>query len=312
MTAKKRSTFRLADQRRILCNTDQTVPILRFSSRHPDDRRPGATVRKVAASGDSIEDIQRNLSDVWPTMLADVILPVEEDATGAFHDIRREVRCAAPTRIAESSVAGLLEGERCCPACIPLSLAPGGRLFTELDKYTLCLRTALDRAVTASERAAAAVLTVWDGTSRYLPPHVFERLRGTVLLPLVTDLATGLRQGTGDESGPLVAFTAGDMRLGRTENPQLYAAIARSAAVSLVHASPRDGVWLLHDPFRHVTATVAAWPPLGRVLVGNVARSDLDPVACEIFGVLADDALAGASSWDDIHEWWAAARRLNS
>ena len=265
----------------------------------------------MTAAGASLEDIQRNLVGVWPTMLADILLPVEEDASGTFHDIRREVRCASPARIAEVSVTGLLSGERCCPACIPMSLAPGGSLFTKLDKYTLCLRTALDRAVTAAERATAAVLTVWDGESRYLPRPAFERLRGTVLLPLVTELAAGLPRDIRGERGPLVAFTAGDMRLGRSENPQLYAAIARSAAVSLVYASPRDGVWLLHDPFRSVTSAIPAWPQLGRVLVGDVARDELDPVACEIFGVLADDALAGASSWDDIHEWWAAARRLN-
>lgn len=264
-----------------------------------------------ASATHGIDRVHRDLRALWPTVLDDVLLPLEEDRHGLLHDIRREVRCSAPARIVEASVSELLAGNRVCEACIPPSLAPGGRLCTELSSYTLCLRAALDTSVTCSERAAALVLTVWGGSSRYLPRQVFERLRSTVLLPLLGELGSGLPGRDPTSRGPLVAFTAGDMRLGMSENPQLFAAAARGAARSLIHASSGDGVWLLHDPYRDLAPSVPRTPPLGRVLVVDVQRGEIDRSACEIFGVLADDALAGQSSWDDIHDWWSAAQRLN-
>jgi len=260
----------------------------------------------VARSG--IAQIAAGLAPAWPTFLADVFLPVEEDRDGTYHDIRRDVRCAAPCRVDEVSVAVMLSGQRCCPRCLPRSLAPAGRVCVELSARTRLLRTALDSSVAGPDRAFAAVLAIWEGYSRYIPRPVFEGLRVSVLLPLVT----GSFSRPPNATGPLVAFTAGDMRLGGSENPALHAVAARAAAGSLVHASPRDGVWLLHDPWRDVPGDAPSYPPLGRVLETAVARSEIDAVACEIFGVLADDALSGTGSWEDIDEWWSAARALSA
>lgn len=260
---------------------------------------------------ESIDAVLADLAHVWPTLHEDVVLPLEEDARGLCHDIRREVRCAAPARVVELVLGEMLTSERCCGVCMPAALRPGGRIARDLTSHTLCLRVALDVEVTPSERASAAVLTIWTGPSRYLPRPVFETLRGKVLLPMIEDLVTGSPARAASVTGPLVAFTAGDMRLGMTENPELYRSTARAAAAALVHASPRDGVWLLHDPYRDIDPQRIRWPRLGTVLIPSVRRAEIDPVACEIFGVLADDALSGLSSWDDIHQWWSAANQLN-
>lgn len=260
---------------------------------------------------ETIDDVLAELEGVWPTIHDDVLLPLEEDGNGVCHDIRREVRCTAPARIVELRLGELLVGERCCTKCVPEALRAGGRISRDLSVHTLCLRVALDAEVTATERASAAVLTVWNGPSRFLPRPVFEKVRTTVLLPLLAELAEEAQGRDASSTGPLVAFTAGDMRLGMGENPELYRLTARGAAASLVHASPRDGVWLLHDPYSGVGTGLPRWPGLGTVLLPAVRRSEIDPVACEIFGVLADDALAGLSSWEDIHQWWAAANHLN-
>lgn len=277
----------------------------------PTIERVHARTRNAAVTSETIDGVLAELEGVWPTIHDDVLLPLEEDGNGVCHDIRREVRCASPARIVELRLGELLVGERCCAKCVPEALRAGGRLARDLSTHTLCLRVALDEDVTASERASAAVLTVWNGSSRFLPQPVFERVRATVLLPLLAELAEDAPGWDASSTGPLVAFTAGDMRLGMGENPELYRLTARVAATALVHASPRDGVWLLHDPYSGVATGLPRWPSLGTVLLPAVRREEIDPVACEIFGVLADDALAGLSSWEDIHQWWSAANHLN-
>lgn len=263
----------------------------------------------VKAPHETLESLVSELERIWPTLRDDVVLVFEEDGYGLCHEIRRETRCSAPARVVERCLGGLLAGDRCCTSCVPVALGPGGRLLRELSTYTLCLRVALDEEVTAAERASAAVMTIWNGPSRYLPRPMFEKLRGAVLLPLLATLAEDLTGRGENETGPLMAFTAGDIRLGMTENPDLYRLAARGAVASLVYASPRDGVWLLHDPYKDLAQ--AHWPLLGTVLHPSVRRGDIDHVACEIFGVLADDALSGLTSWDDIHQWWVAANHLN-
>lgn len=270
----------------------------------------GMTTRSRNAS-ETVNSVLEELEGVWPTMREDVLLPLEEDGNGVCHDIRRDVRCSAPARIVELRLGELLSGERCCVKCVPDALCGGGRLARDLSAHTLCLRAALDDEVTPRERACAAVMTVWTGSSRFLPRPVFERVRSTVLLPLIGEMASRLPERDASVSGPLIAFTAGDMRLGMEESPELYRLTASGAATALVHASPRDGVWLLHDPYRGVGSSLPRWPGLGTVLLGSVRRAEIDPIACEIFGVLADDALAGMSSWEDIHQWWSAANHLN-
>jgi len=260
---------------------------------------------------ESIDAVLSALARVWPTIHEDVVLPLEEDVNGVRHDVRGQPRCATPARIVELGLGEMLAGERLCGVCMPSALRPGGRIARDLASRTLCLRVALDEEVTTSERASAAVLTIWAGSSRFLPRPVFERMRSTVLLPLIEGIAAGLPGTDVTATGPLVAFTAGDIRMGMDENPEMYQLTARAATASLVHASPRDGVWLLHDPYRGVEANRLRWPGLGVVLLRSVRRADLDPVACEIFGVLADDALDGMSSWEDIHQWWSAANQLN-
>lgn len=267
--------------------------------------------RATGIERDGIDDVLDDLARIWPALADELLQPLEEDAEGTCHDIRRQVRCKAPARVVEVPLRRLLTGEKCCSECVPPALLPGGRLAGELASRTLCLRVALDERVTAVERATAAVLTVWSGPSRYLPQPVFDRIRRTTLLPLLGELAVAFPGGGDDATGPLVAFTAGDMRLGMNENPECYRQVARSAAPALLHASPRDGVWLLHDPYRVDPGGTAERTGLGTVLLPSVRRGDIDPVACEIFGVLADDALAGLSSWEDIRHWWFAANRLN-
>lgn len=247
-----------------------------------------------------------DVAAAWPTFLEDVLLPVEEDRDGVYHDIRRDVRCSAPVRIAEANLVDLLSGRRICPACLTPSLAPGGRLCKEVMARTLWLRVALDVSSPPLERARAAVSVIWEGYSRYFPRGVFEKVRAETLLPIVARHGEPCREGP----GPLVAFTAGDMRLGGSENAVLSAATLRAAPAALVHASAHDGVWLLHDPWRELDARVSHYPALGRVLETSVPRSDVNPSACEIFGVLADDALSGSGSWEDIREWWSAACAL--
>ena len=261
------------------------------------------------APHETLESLVSDLERIWPTLRDDVVLVLEEDGYGLCHEIRRETRCSAPARIVERRLGELLTGDSCCTVCIPATLGPDGRLLREISAATLCLRVALDEGVTAAERASAAVMTIWNGPSRYLPRPVFDRLRGAVLLPLLATLAEDLPGRGGNETGPLMAFTAGDIRLGMTENPELYRLAARGAVASLVHASPRDGVWLLHDPYKDQAQS--HWPLLGTVLRPSVRKGDIDQVACEIFGVLADDALSGLSSWDDTHQWWVAANHLN-
>lgn len=270
------------------------------------------TVRTETAvvTPETIGGVLAELEGVWPTIHDDVLLPLEEDGNGVCHDVRREVRCAAPARIVELRLWELLAGERCCAKCVPEALRAGGRIARDLSVHTLCLRVALDDEVTTTERASAAVLTVWNGPSRFLPRPVFERVRATVLLPLLASLAEETRGRDASSIGPLVAFTAGDMRLGMGENPELYQLTARGAAASLVHASPRDGVWLLHDPYSGAGTGLPRWPSLGTVLLPAVHRTEIDLAACEVFGVLADDALAGSGSWEDLPDWWAAAKRL--
>lgn len=255
--------------------------------------------------GSLVADLER----VWPTLRDDVVLVLEEDRHGICHELRRETRCGAPARVVERRLGAILTGEHCCTACIPPALGPGGGLLRDIGAHTLCLRVALDERVAPAERASAAVMTIWNGPSRYLPRVVFERMRGSVLLPLLATLAADLPGRGENETGPLVAFTAGDIRFGMTENPELYRLAARGAVASLVHASPRDGVWLLHDPYKDLAQLPR--PLLGIVLQHSVRKRDIDQVACEIFGVLADDALSGLSRWDDIHQWWFAANHLN-
>jgi len=273
--------------------------------------RPSSPVENnTLAEAESIDAVLSALVRVWPTVHEDVVLPLEEDVNGVRHDVRGQPRCATPARIVELGLGEMLAGERLCGVCMPSALRPVGRIARDLASRTLCLRVALADEVTATERARAAVLTVWNGPSRFLPRPVFERVRATVLLPLLASLAEETRERDASSSGPLVAFTAGDMRFGMDENPELYQLIARRAAVALVHASPQDGVWLLHDPYGEAGTRLPRWPILGRVLLPEVHRTEIDLAACEVFGVLADDALAGSGSWEDLPDWWTMAKRL--
>jgi hypothetical protein len=46
-------------------------------------------------------------------------------------------------------------------------------------------------------------------------------------------------------------------------------------------------------------------------MVERCRRSEIDAHACEVFGVLCDDAVAGSGDWADIHDWWSAAQLLS-
>lgn len=237
----------------------------------------------------------------------EVVLPAEEDMHGVVHAIRRDARCAiGVARIVEIPLASMVRGERCCASCVPPSLGPGGATSDAVLNNTRLLRIAVDDSADACDRVVAATLVLWGDYSRFIPRPVFSRLRSTYLLPLL-ETAGGGRPLPG-APGPLVAFTAGDMRRGREENPVLYDTYARGAARSLLHASPHGGVWLLHDPLHGENPPM--WPPLGRVLEPVARPEEIDLAACEVFGVLADDALAGSGSWEDLPDWWTAAKRL--
>jgi hypothetical protein len=270
-----------------------------------DGRPPWPTVVDVT---DTLSGIAEELATVWPSFLDEVLLPAEEDLHGVIHNVRRNVRCAVGVaRVVEVPLADLVRGERCCTSCVPSSLAPGGVSTEAVAHNTRLLRTAVSSHLPLSARALAATLAIWGDYSRFVPREVFARLRSEHLLPLL--YASSSAPSSLAARGPLVAFTAGDMRLGAQENPVLYDAYARSAGSSLLHASPHDGVWVLHDPLRGGSAH-GMWPPLGKVVEMQVTREDVDPAVYEIFGTFADDALTGSGSWEDLSEWWSAAKRL--
>lgn len=270
-------------------------------------------------TADTIESVVLCLEHAHPTFLADALFLLEEDGNGLGHSIPRKsniftygVDCSTgPTRIVERSLGGILAGTRCCTTCVPSAFKSGGDIRYMVSTDTLYLRVALNEDVAVFERASAAVMAVWAGPSRCLPPHVYDRIRNEILLPLIRTLAEGSPGRTADTTGPLLAFTAEDIRRGMSRNPDLYRLTARAASASLVHASPRDGVWLLHAPYIDVADGSIMQPLLGKIVHPSIRRGDIYQSACEIFGVFADDALPGLGAREDIHQWWFAANTLS-
>lgn len=261
----------------------------------------------------SISEVATQLAPVWDDFLL-VEVPLEEDSEGIRHNLSRSSRCRPPQRIVVVPLLDLINGERLCPLCCIPQLEPMGQIGQLVALRTVSLRLAIaPDAIDPSVRAQAMVRAIWSGASRFCPPPVFKRLRHEVLLPGINKLGASLRPHDTAVPGSLVAFTLGDMRLGPDEDPGHYDLWVKAAAPALVHASPGDGVWLLHSAEHYVPALARTWMSLGTMLSEKCLRDDIDLQACEVFGVLCDDAVAGSGDyWSDVKDWWVAAQLLST
>jgi hypothetical protein len=304
-------------RRKTLSSLGATVPLPALLAKY----RCSGTVDRVRTANTpdvldlldcSIVEVAEQLAHVWDDFM-DVEMTVEEDADGVWHALVRSTPCRPPQRVALVTLRALVSAPLSCPRCWT-GPSPSMRPFDQLvAARTLSLRLAVaTRSLPDASRAQAMVQVLWGGSSRFCPEPVFSRLRREVLLPGVFDLGRRLRAEQSVDSGMLVAFTLGDMRLGAEEDPYTFDLFAQAAAASLVHASPGDGVWLLHAPSQYVPALQRSGAGMGKILERNCRRDEIDAQACEVFGVLCDDAVAGCGDWADIYQWWSAAKLLSA
>lgn len=270
-------------------------------------------------TAETIESVVSCLERIHPTFLEDTLLLLEEDGNGLCHIISRKsnvftynIDCSTgPARIVEVSLGDILSGIRCCATCVPEAFKPGGSIRYTVSTDTLYLRVALNEDITLFERTNAAVRAIWAGPSRCIPFLAYSKIRNEILLPLIRTLAERSHVHTSSTVGPLLAFTATDIKLGMSKNPDLYQLTAKVAATSLVHASPMDGVWLLHATYIDVVSASMTQPMLGTVIHPSIRRNAICQNACETFGILADDAFSRSDTWENVQQWWFTANELS-